>query len=96
MRMMSLRVGAGESTARDLEGANRQAVIALEHLSVTRERLAVELEHLRGGSARNVLGDEKPEMKIAEGESQVGGGVFVRAVVMTGRRDTRGGRCWRR
>src|ERR1700688_3316105 len=69
---------AGEPAARDGEGANRFAVITLEHLPVTGEWLAIEGQNLRRRVTGHVIDRHQAEVKVTEGQSEVGCGVVVR------------------
>jgi hypothetical protein len=58
----NLYVTAGEPAAGDSEGANRFAVITLEHLPVMGERLAIEGQNLRRRVAGHVI--DRPQAEV--------------------------------
>ncbi|KAA6464739.1 VWA domain-containing protein [Acidobacteria bacterium AB60] len=69
---------AGEPAARHLETAHRLPVIALQHLAITAQRLAIEVQNLLRRILARVTGRNQPEVRIAQSESHVHGRVVVR------------------
>ena len=78
---VALCLPAGQPAASNFEGTDRIALVALEHLTVTGERLAIVGQHFIRRIAGHVVCGQQAEVEVIEGQPEIGCGVVVRVFI---------------